>query len=114
LLDLEAGARSRTSVGRDGTWFESGGRRVSLATRRALAGMLARLACERQTAPDRSVAIGALFEAGWPRERVPEASARRRVYVGIDTLRTLGLRAAILQREGGYLLGPAVDIETHV
>jgi hypothetical protein len=32
------------------------------------------------------------------------------VYVGIDTLRSLGLREAILQREHGYFLAPAVAI----
>jgi hypothetical protein len=110
LLGVELGARPSPVVGEDGTWFESGAGRVSLATRRALALMLARLAHERRVAPSRSVSIDALFAAGWPGERVPEASARRRVYVGIDTLRSLGLREAILQRERGYFLDPAVAI----
>lgn len=72
--------------------------------------MLARLAREREVAPGRSVALDALFEAGWPGETVLEASARRRVYVGIDTLRSLGLRSAIVQRDRGYGLGSAVEV----
>ncbi len=110
LLDEECSGATRTLVADDGTWFESGGRRVSLRTRRALAGMLARLAREREVAPGRSVALDALFEAGWPGETVLEASARRRVYVGIDTLRSLGLRSAIVQRDRGYGLGSAVEV----
>jgi hypothetical protein len=95
---------SATTVAADGTWFESEGRRVSLTTRRALAGMLAKLAGDKRAAPGRTVSLEALFDAGWPGEVVPEASRRRRVYVGIDTLRTLGLRAALLQKDRGYLL----------
>ncbi len=109
LLDIETGARAATVIADDGSWFEAGGARTSLATRRALGLVLARLAHERRAAPGRSVGIDALFEAGWPGERVPAASARRRVYVGIDTLRSLGLRTAIVQRERGYLLDTTVQ-----
>lgn len=110
LLGVELGARRSPVVSEDGTWFECGAGRISLATRRALALMLARLAHERRLAPSRSVGIDALFEAGWPGERVSPASARRRVYVGIDTLRSLGLREALVQRDRGYLLDPRVEI----
>jgi predicted ATPase len=99
-------------VARDGSWFEADGRRISLTTRRSLAGLLARLAQEQTVGTGRSVAIEALFEAGWPGERVAEKSARRRVYVAIDTLRSLGLGAAILQQDRGYFLDPAVQVVT--
>ena len=109
LMEREVGSPA-VVVGADGTWFENDGRRVSLRTRRALALMLAKLAKERRDAPGQSVGMEALFEAGWPGERVPEASAKRRVYVGIDTLRSAGLRSAIAQRDRGYLLDPAVEV----
>lgn len=98
-------------VADDGTWFMKERERISLGTRRALAAMLASLAQARQRSPGRSVGLETLFEAGWPGERVLEASAKRRVYVGIDTLRSLGLRAAIVQRDRGYLLDPRVGVD---
>ena len=104
LLDASAGARPAVVVAADGSSFEGASGLVSLVTRRSLARMLERLAGEMRDAPGRAVAIESLFEAGWPGERVAAASARRRVYVGIDTLRSLGLRSALLQRDRGYLL----------
>jgi predicted ATPase len=106
LLASRPGAMRRVVVASDGEWFTCGAERVSLARRRSLALLLARLA----GSPGRSVAIDDLFAAGWPGERVPAASAKRRVYVGIDTLRSLGLRDAILQHERGYMLAPNVEI----
>lgn len=97
-------------VARDGSWFETAGRRVSLATRRSLQGLLSRLAEERGAAPGRSVSLDALFEAGWPGEKVAANSARRRVYVGIDTLRSLGLGAAVVQQDRGYFLDVGVRV----
>jgi tetratricopeptide (TPR) repeat protein len=110
LLDLARSSRAPLAVALDGTWFESGSARISLGRRRSLALMLGRLASERRRAPGRSVGIDALFDAGWPGERLAAASARRRVYVGIDTLRSLGLREAIVQQDRGYVLDPAVEV----
>ena len=110
LLDLEVGAGPPTLVADDGSWFDSGAGRVPLGTRRALSRMLAKLAREQQGAPERSVGVDALFQAGWPGERAAEGAARRRVYVGIDTLRSLGLRTAIVQRDRGYFLDRGVEV----
>jgi predicted ATPase len=110
LLERASGGRGPIVVPSDGAWFEANGVRVSLGRRRSLSLMLARLAHERRTTPERVVSIDALFEAGWPGEKSAAAAARRRVYVGIDTLRSLGLRDAIVQRDRGYALGPAVEI----
>lgn len=99
-----------TDVAADGSWFDVEGRRVSLVTRRSLAGLLARLAAERAVANGRSVSIEALFAAGWPGERVAEKSARRRVYVAVDTLRSLGLGSAIIQQDRGYFLDQSVRV----
>jgi tetratricopeptide (TPR) repeat protein len=104
------GSASTTIVAADGTWFDAGGARVALGRRKSLIAMLARLASARVTTPGQSVSLEALFDAGWPGERIPEASARRRVYVGIDSLRALRLGPALLQKDRGYLLDPAVQI----
>ncbi|MBS2015127.1 MAG: tetratricopeptide repeat protein [Deltaproteobacteria bacterium] len=106
MLEREGAAR----VASDGSWFEIGGKRVSLTTRRSLGLLLRRLAEEQVSAPRRSLSLETLFEAGWPGERVAEASARRRVYVAIDTLRTLGLGPAVVQRDRGYFLDPAARV----
>ena len=110
LRDVVLGPRAPVAVGIGGTWLDAGDGKVSLGTRRSLARMLARLAEEGRAFPGRSVSIEALFAAGWPGDRALAGPARRRVYVGIDTLRALGLKAAIVQRDRGYLLDPSVDI----
>lgn len=109
-LERDVAASSAIDVAKDGSWFEARGKRVSLTTRRALAGVLARLAEERTLAAGRAVSIEALFRAGWPGERVAEKSARRRVYVAVDTLRSLGLGTALVQQDRGYFLGSPVRV----
>lgn len=108
LLEVDVPAVAR--VASDGAWFDGAAGRVSLARRRSLAALLARLAAEHHMAPGQSVELETLFVAGWPGERLAAASARRRVYVGIDTLRTLGLRSAIIQKDRGYLLDSSVVV----
>ncbi len=110
LSEVDFGSRAIAVIASDGSWFETRHGRVSVATRRALALMLARLAAEHRSSPGRGVSLSALFDAGWPGDRINDASARRRVYVGIDTLRSLGLRTALVQRERGYFLDPNVKV----
>ena len=110
LLASDEPTRSAVLVAADGAWFEGRAGRVPLTRRRSLALVLARLARSRAEEVGVPVGIDALFRAGWPGEVVRAASARRRVYVAVDSLRALGLRGAIVQREGGYFLDPAVEI----
>jgi tetratricopeptide (TPR) repeat protein len=83
----------------------------SIARRRALRGLLRSLVDAHRARTGRGVSIDALFAAGWPNEKIAPASAARRVYVGIGTLRELGLRDVLITDEAGYLLDPDVVVE---
>jgi tetratricopeptide (TPR) repeat protein len=83
----------------------------SIARRRALRGMLRALVDAHAASPGRGVDLQALFAAGWPGEKIAPSSAARRVYVGVGTLRDLGLREVLITDELGYLLDPDVAIE---
>jgi hypothetical protein len=98
-------------IGPEARWFEaSGGGRVDLSRRGALRRLLLRLAGERSSAPDRSVSLDELVEAGWPGSRGARESMQRRLYTSLWMLRDLGLRDVLLRRDDGYLLDPAVPL----
>jgi hypothetical protein len=111
LASPDADAAPALTVGTAGRWFQTrGGERVELARRAALCRVLARLVEERAAAPGATLSVDALFEAGWPGERVQPDAAARRVYTAIWTLRKAGLKDLILQRESGYLLDPGAPV----
>lgn len=82
---------------------------VSLRRRVAIARILAALV-DLHEKPNRApFSARELIGYGWPGERVIEQAGLDRVYAVIATLRRLGLRSVLLEREG-YLLDPRLDI----
>lgn len=93
----------------DAAWFRVGARpRVDLRRRRALRLVLRELAEERTRAPGVAIPMDKLIATGWPGEKMLQHAALSRLYVTIRSLRELGLRAALLQQDDGYLLDPAI------
>lgn len=108
-----AGAqRHALVVGPDGLWFRPPRVKssVRLHRRRALQRILHSLAEHRLKAPGEALSIPRLVERGWPGERVLPEAGTERVYTAIATLRKLGLRRLLLQRDDGYLLDPEVGL----
>lgn len=107
-----AAARSALVVGPNGVWFRPPRAKVSvrLHRRRALQRVTHHLAERRLAAPGEAVSIPHLVEAGWPGERVLPEAGTERVYTAVATLRRLGLRKVLLQRDDGYLLDPEVPL----
>lgn len=104
-------AAAALRVTADGKWFRlPGGEGVSLHRRPALALVLAHLVRSRIDAPGEGAALEALFAAGWPGERIDPHSAAMRVHQAVATLRKLGLRAALLRKQDGYLLDPSLPV----
>ncbi len=98
-------------VAADGRWFQCGeGEPVSLMKRRALRLLLRRLAGQRLAAPGVALSLHDLLAAGWPGERTSHEAGNARVYNALTSLRKLGLRAALVSRDDGYLLDPAVPL----
>ncbi len=98
-------------VAADGRWFRrAGGEQVDLSTRKSLRLLLLRLATLRLERSGQALTLEALFEAGWPGERISQSAAFRRVYTAIGTLRDLGLRDVLVRRDDGYLLSPGVRV----
>jgi predicted ATPase len=94
-------------VARDGAWFKQGEKRVDLGRRGSLRRILAALVVAPKTGASRDL----LLAEGWPGERLLHDAASKRLRVAVATLRSLGLREAILTREDGYALAPAVVTE---
>jgi len=97
-------------VGADGDYFEHAGERVDLRRRKAMRRMLAALADAREKTPGVALSLDALQAAGWPGEQMHPESGARRVYVGIGSLRKLGLGEVLVTADGGYMLDPAVPL----
>ena len=92
-------------------WFETpDGRRVDMRRRVAIRRILAALAEQRLDAPGEGLTPFQLFEIGWPGEQLHPEGATRRVYLGIWTLRDLGLGEVLLNQTDGYLLDPNVPL----
>ncbi len=104
-------ARRRLRVGPDARWFELDDEpRVDLARSGPIRTMLLALVGDALTlAPPRS--MEALFQAGWPGERVSPGSAANRVYATLARLRALGLRSVVLRQRDGWLIDRAVRVE---
>lgn len=88
------------------------GPRLELEKRPSMKRVLAALIDARRTRAGRGVSIGELFEAGWPGAAIRPESQAARVYVAINTLRKLGFAPVLLRQDDGYLLTPALRVET--
>jgi len=99
------------AVGPGGAWFQlGGGERIDLRRRGSLRRMLDGLVERRLAAPGSCLETSALFELGWPDERIRPEAQIARVYTGIWTLRSLGLSTAIRRHSEGYLLDPDLPV----
>lgn len=106
---IDAGQGNALRLAVDGKWFELfGGPRVDLQRRANLRRILVALAEQRLQAPGAGIKAHDLFAIGWPGESVLPDTALKRVYIGIWTLRGLGLAPVLLSSADGYLLDPAV------
>jgi len=118
LLERALSSASRVTapptlrLGPGAAWFAWGDAApVDLSKRGPLRRLLVTLADRHARAPGRGLAVDALADGAWPGERVLPTAAATRVRVAIATLRRLGLRAALVTREDGYLLDPSVQLE---
>lgn len=84
---------------------------VDLSRRRVLRNVLVALATQRARAPGIAASSEELFAKAWPGERIQKESARNRLYVAINALRSLGLRPALVHRADGYLIPPRVVLD---
>lgn len=99
------------AVARSGAFFDAPGvGRVSLDSRKVLAGLLRVLASAHERAPGRPISVAELVAAGWPGEKILPRSGASRVYVSITSLRKMGLRDALDRTADGYSLDPAVRL----
>lgn len=117
LLDASFGIdrdkRDVLQIGPDARWFRAPGGKgpVDLSRRQSLRLVLAELATRREVEPGVGLSASALFEVGWPGERIDNGSANNRVRVAVATLRKLGLRGLLVGGRGGYRLSPSVALE---
>jgi predicted ATPase len=99
-------------VAPDGRWYRLGhDPPVEMQRRHALRLILLALCEARRARPGAGLSLAEVQSAGWPGERLhPEAGAAR-VYTAIRTLRRMGLEAALITRDDGYLIDPSVALE---
>ncbi|MDC0676522.1 hypothetical protein [Sorangium atrum] len=72
----------------------------------ALSRIVTALVDRHDEAPDASLSLQDLLEAGWPGERPVADAGANRVYVALTQLRRMGLRDVIERNEHGYRLAP--------
>ncbi|MDB5221142.1 MAG: Signal transduction response regulator / Tetratricopeptide repeat-containing protein [Myxococcaceae bacterium] len=87
------------------------GEAIDLARHGALRQVLDALVTQRLAHSGAALSASALLAAGWPGERVRHESGMLRVYSVIRRIRALGLADALITRDDGYLLDPAVRFE---
>lgn len=68
------------------------------------------LAVVRRDHPGTATSTLDMVAAGWPGEKMKHDAANLRVYTTVRRLRGLGLSEALLTRDDGYLLDPAVPL----
>jgi hypothetical protein len=104
-------AQPSVLVCEDGTFLTfSDGRSINLARRKTLQRLLSALAHQRAAHPEVELSVASLIEAGWPGQRLLRGAAQNRLYVGLSTLRNLGLGDLIERRNAGYRLSPSVRV----
>jgi hypothetical protein len=101
---LAVDPQARIELERSGAFLRVGTSTTSLVGRRMLRVLLAALIESAERNPDASLGIDALFAVGWPGERVQRRAGASRVYVGISSLRKLGLAEIIERTADGYRL----------
>jgi hypothetical protein len=84
---------------------------LDLRRRASLRLILLALVRWRLGAPGQPLGPDELVAAGWPGQRVLPHAASNRLHVAIATLRSLGLRGALLRERRGYLLDPRINVE---
>jgi hypothetical protein len=97
-------------VAGDASWFELDGERVSLARRGSLRRILLALVEAHAADPSGTIDVHALFDAGWPGQRIHGDSAAHRVHVAMATLRKLGLGSRVVTKSEGYALEPELRV----
>lgn len=112
LATVEAGPpRGHTlRLSRDGRTLELSGRPVDFSRRGPLRRVLLALVEARLSEPGRALSAVEVQAAGWPGEKMYPESGAARVYMAVRRLRELGLEAALLTRDEGYALDPALDV----
>ncbi len=109
-LPQEAQQPADLRLPQDAAWFElPDAERVDLRRRTALRLILAELLDRRLKEPGEGASMYDLIEVGWPDEPLDLDSGTNRVRATIHTLRSLGLRGLLLNRDG-YLLDPDAEI----
>lgn len=104
-------ARDHLTIGPGARWFAPPrGSRVDISRRGALRRMLALLAERRVSSPGRGASVNELFEAAWPDASFAAKGAAARVYVGLGTLRRLGLQGVLLRGDDGYYLDDGIPL----
>lgn len=112
-LDELAGPTSTVELvlAPDATWFRFGaGSRTDISRLKAQSLLLDALCAHRERAPGKALSIEALVAAGWPGEQIPRSAAINRVRVALSSLRSRGLREAVVRRGSGYLISPHVRL----
>lgn len=97
-------------LSRDGRTLELSGRPVDFSRRGPLRRVLLALVEARLSEPGRALSAVEVQSAGWPGEKMYPESGAARVYMAVRRLRELGLEAALLTRDEGYALDPALDV----
>ena len=98
-------------IGPEARWVRPpGGEPLDLARHGSLRRVLDALVTRRLEDTGVAWSASALLEAGWPGEKVRHESGMLRVYSVIRRLRALGLGPALVTRDDGYLLDPAVPV----
>jgi len=106
LLD-EDPAGGPVEIDRRGRWLRASGGRVDLRRRTALRQIIEALAHAQGGS---RLGVDALFEAGWPGERIRVQSRHARVHTAIWQLRRLGVGDLLDRNADGYALAPRVAV----
>lgn len=98
-------------VGPRASWFRApGGERVDLSRRGPLRRLLLTLVERRAASPGAGVSPAELARGAWPEAPDGARGVASRVYVGVGTLRRLGLGALLARGDDGYFLDPAIEL----
>jgi len=98
-------------VSEDGAWFRMpGGEPVDCRRRPVLRRLVVALARHRLERPGRPIPAPELFAAGWPDQRILEASAKNRLKVAISTLRKMGFGPTLIGDRSGYRVDPRLNV----
>jgi hypothetical protein len=104
-LAADAAGSSTLVLGFELRWI-AGVDGVQHALGHALSGIVTALVDRHGEAPDASLSLQDLLEAGWPGERLVAEAGANRVYVALAQLRRMGLRDVIERSKRGYRLAP--------